>query len=366
MSRLARLLLPMMVLAVASGARADDRSTEFATGPLAEPVAPRDLRELLATVDAKYPLRVTLSTREIIEGHPWRVYGDTLLLVPPTEYAAGIATPDPAHLLAAPVTDIIRVQQRQSGLARGAGWGAKSGALVGGGLGVLLGVVVAAISEDGDDDIGDVGVVAMASLMGAGTGALFGSGIGAGVGAMTHDWYTIWPLGDSQGGGHPDGTVARTRMCVEAGWSHDTDAIEDGSGPGGRLGILRRLGDRVEMGPFVEYHNIRGLVLNEYQYYYPYDDYVPYPTSTSSQLSLGLDVRVNSTTVGSRPFFDSGIGWCAAGDLFLGAHVGAGLRWRGDNHNEYSLALRRYFALTGTDGERGRFWAVSAGITFGP
>ena len=46
MSRLARLLLPMMVLAVASGARADDRSTEFATGPLAEPVAPRDLREV--------------------------------------------------------------------------------------------------------------------------------------------------------------------------------------------------------------------------------------------------------------------------------------------------------------------------------
>jgi hypothetical protein len=360
MSSLARLLLPLMVLALAGSARADDRATEFATEPLAEPVVPRDLSELLATVDAKYPLRVTLSTRETVEGHPWRVYGDTLLLVAPTEYTAGIAAPDAAHLLTAPVTDIIRVQQRRSGLASGAGWGAKSGALVGGGLGLLIGVLVATISEDDDSVAGPIVVI---SLAGVGTGALLGSGIGAGVGAMTHDWYTIWPLGEDPDGEHPDGAIARTRMCVEAGWSHDTEALVDGSGPGARLGILRRLGDRVEMGPFVEYHNIRGLILEDYDWYYGYEQY---EVSTSSQLSLGLDVRVNSAAVGSRPFFDSGVGWCAAGDLFLGAHLGAGLRWRNEGNTEYSLALRRYFALTGTDGDRGRFWAVSAGITFGP
>ena len=337
---------------------AADAAAEFGAPPLVERPQPRELRELLATVDDDLPLRVRLASREVVEGHPWRVYGDTLLLVPPAEFLRQGLTPAPRALVRAPVAEIVQVQQQRSGLAGGAGWGAKSGVIVGGGLGVLIGVAVAALAENDD---GAVGYVMAFTAMGMGSGALVGGGIGAGVGALAHDWYTLWPFPDD-GEAAPndgDGGPHRTRVCAEAGWSGSVDADIDGHGPGARLAVLRRLGPWAEMGPSLEFHDIRGLA--DYESYYG----EPAQRLVERVYALGLDVRVNGSALGARPFAAVGLAWLLGDGLYLGVHGGGGIRWRDGGGREFSLALRRYAPLTEASDDEGHFWSLGAGITFG-
>lgn len=360
--------LAVLLLLAGAGAAAPapdvgDTTGEFATAPLVQKPVARDLRGLLALVDGNLPLRVTLASRDQAVGHPWRVYGDTLLLVAPTAWEAGQA-PRRVDLRGVPLDDITRVEQSRSGARAGAGWGAKSGALVVGGLGLLVGVAVAAIS-DGDSDV--VPVLAFGAV-GAGAGALAGGGLGAGIGALGRDWVTLWPL-DAAGEALPQDAAAgdatrRARLVVEGAWSFDDGAELDGRGPGARLGIVRRIGDIFELGPFAEYHDLRGL----YRYESIYD---PYPPATGSlaarnrQFILGLDLRAHGRGEGVRPFGTAGIGWCLGGDFHVGAHGGGGLRWRGRSGHEVSLVVRRYFEVTGARPRQSRFWSVAAGVTFG-
>lgn len=351
-------VLCWLLLTSAAGARAGEPQSEFTTAPLVERTEPRDLRELLATVPETRPLRVTLTTRETVIGHPWRVYGDTLLLIPPEIYEQDGGAPAAATLLRAPVTQIVQVEQRRSGAASGAGWGARSGAFVGGGLGVLLGAVLVSLS---DDDDGVAVPVVMLGLLGGASGAVAGGGIGAGLGALSRDWHSLWPF-DESGGAASDaayGGSAGTRLCLEAGWSVDDDADQGGRGLGGRLLFLRRIGTWLEMGPAIEYHDVSGWYW--YQSYYG----GTWQNSTSDALGLGLDVRAHGTARGARAFGTFGLGWRAGGDLYLGAHAGGGLRWRAKSGNEIALALRRYFALHRTESETAEFWTLSAGMTFG-
>lgn len=354
----------------AAPARADDPvGHEFEGMPpstSSTPPVARNLRELLALVDGAVPLRVTLSSRDQAIGNPWRVYGDTLLLAPPAEWTAG-RTPERATLLAAPLPDIIRVEQLRSGVRAGAGWGAKSGALVVGGLGLLVGTAVSALT-DGDSDAS--AILALGAI-GAAAGALAGGGIGAGVGALGHDWVAIWPLeaaGEVAGAGAAaQGPAAGNgaRLALEGGWSFDDAAEQDGRGPGVRLGVVRRIGGRFEMGPFAEYHDLRGL----YPYrgstgYYPATDY--YLAARTRLFALGLDVRTQGRGRGPRPCGTTGLAWCLGDGLYVGAHAGAGLRWQHGNGHELTLLVRRHFGVLGSEPRESRFWSIAAGITFGP
>lgn len=331
-----RLLWLMLALAAPLAARAD----EFTAAPLA--VAPRDLRELLATVDGDRLLRVSLDARETIEGYPHLVVADTLLLTPR----------EGTVMLRAPLMDIVNVQQRQPGTRSGAGWGATSGVIAGGALGALFGIVVAAL---GDDDDSDAGPIVAFAIGGVAAGALLGGGIGAGIGAMTHGWATLYPLDSAESEDHEP----RTRLCVEPGGNFGVKNLQGSGGFSARLGILRRLGERVEMGPVAEYHDIRGITVIE-----SYGGYT-YMSETDRLLAVGLDVRVNDEAAGLRPFGSTGVGWCVSEDLYLGGHLGGGLRWRGDHGHEFSVGARRYFSLTGTQARRAQFWAVTAGVTVG-
>lgn len=340
-----------------------DAGGEFAPAPLVQRPVARDLRELLALIDGTRPLRVTLASRDQAVGHPWRVYGDTLLLVPPAAWEAGRA-PRQADLRGVSLDDIVRVEQSRSGARAGAGWGAKSGALVVGGLGVLVGAAISALSESDSDA---TPIVAFGA-MGAAAGALAGGGIGAGVGALGRDWATLWPLAEADGAPPPDGTNGdgprRTRFRLEGTWSFDDGAEADGHGPGARIGLVRRLSDSLELGPFAEYHDLRGT--------YWYDSHIEgYPPGGSFLASrhrlfaLGLDVHAHRRGAGARPFGSAGIGWCLGDDLYVGAHGGGGVRWRGRSGHVFSLVVRRYFEVTGTQPREGRFWSVAAGVTFG-
>lgn len=334
-----RLVSWVLLAALATVAHAD----EFTATPLAEP--PHDLRQLLATIDGEHLLSIDLAAGRTVEGYPHRVVADTLLLT--TEEGA-------APLLRAPLAEIVKIRQRRSGAASGAGWGAVSGVVAGGALGALFGIVVASI----DDDDGAGPIVAF-SLGGVAAGALLGSGIGAGIGAMTHGWRTVYPLDESDDFASVDEGSPRTRLCLEPGWNFGVSGVRDSAGLGARLGVLRRLGGRLEMGPFIEYHDISGV-----REVYPYYGGV-YLDQTSRLLAVGIDVRANGTDTGWRPFGTGGTGWCVSNDLYLGGHLGGGIRWRGDSGHEFSLGARRYFSLTGGQARIAQFWSVTAGIAVG-
>jgi hypothetical protein len=333
-----------------------DPTTEFATRPLRETFAPRDVREVLALVEADLPLRVRLLSREQQEGYPWRVEGDTLRLIPLATYRAGDMAPADTVLLAVPVTEIIAVWQQRSGVREGLKWGAKSGAIIGGGLGMLVGAALSSLS----DDDSDAAPIMAASLIFAASGAAAGTLVGGAVGALTSDWFPLWPPDEGVGpDGGPAGNLSRARWCLEPGWSFRSEAETDGSGPSLRMGFLRRLGRWVELGPCVEYHDIEGELWRD-SYYGG-----PYLSHASNKLGLGLDIHLDERGLGLRPLGTAGLGWFAGDDLYLGAHLGAGLRWRSAQGTELSLTARRYLPLTGSETDIARFWAVSAGVTLG-
>jgi hypothetical protein len=362
---LAFLLLSGAAGTAGAATRADDPTGhEFGVAPLTAPAgdrAPRDLRELLAVVDGDLPLRVTRVTRHQVVGHPWRVYGDTLLLVPPPDWRSG-RTPAREVLLGVALDDIARIEQSRSGVRAGAGWGARSGALVVGGLGLLVGAAVSALTE-GDSDV--TPVVAFGAI-GAGVGALAGGGIGAGVGALGRHWVTIWPFeaaGESRPPGNGD-DGGRSRFALEGAWSFDDAAEQDGRGPGVRVGIVRRVGGLFELGPFAEYHDLDGL----YRYpgsgpYYPSQG--EFLVARSRRFALGLDLRAQGRAEGLRPCGTAGLAWFLGDGLYFGAHAGAGLRWRQTGGHEVTLFVRRYFSVVGSESRESRFWSVAAGVTFG-
>jgi hypothetical protein len=69
---MSKLRLPVLFLALALWASAAPAETA--------PTPPRDLRELLATVDGELTLQVVLASGERVEGHAYRVENDTLQL----------------------------------------------------------------------------------------------------------------------------------------------------------------------------------------------------------------------------------------------------------------------------------------------
>lgn len=345
-----------VVLSATSALAVGDPTAEFATRPLPEKVAPRDLREVLALVEADLPLRVRLLSREQQEGYPWRVEGDTLRLFPlAADGSSGHAAAD-TNLLAVPVAEIVAVWQKRSGVREGLTWGAKSGAIVGGGLGMLVGAILSSLS----DDDSDAAPIMAASVLFAASGAAAGTLVGGAVGALTSDWFPLWPPDEGVGpDGGPAGNATRARWCLEPGWSFRSEAQTDGSGPSLRMAFLRRLGRWVELGPCVEYHDIEGELWRD-SYYGG-----PYLSHASKKLGLGLDIHLDERGLGLRPLGSAGLGWFAGDDLYLGAHLGAGLRWRSARGTELSLTARRYLPLTGTETDIARFWAVSAGVTLG-
>ncbi len=347
----------------AAAARAEDPTVrEFDVAPLTTPHAPRDLRELLALADGDLPLRVTRASRDQVVGHPWRVYGDTLLLVPPPDWRSG-RTPAREILLGVALDDIARLEQSRSGVRAGAGWGARSGALVVGGLGLLVGAAVSALTE-GDSDV--TPVVAFGAI-GAAAGALAGGGIGAGIGALGRDWVTLWPF-ESAGESRPPegGGGGRSRFVLEGAWSFDDGAEQDGRGPGVRAGVVRRVGGLFEMGPFAEYHDLGGLYRYAPGGQYEYPHAGDFLVERSRLFALGLDVRAQGRGAGLRPCGATGLAWCLGEGLYVGAHAGAGLRWRLAGGHDLTLFVRRHFGVIGSEPRESRFWSIAAGVTFGP
>ena len=368
MSRTRCLSLALLFLSLAAAlvaphpaaAQTDDvggaGSGEFSVSPLREPAPERDLRGVLADAATERLLRVLLRDGSQVDGFPWGVVGDTLHLLPPATPGAASTSATAecvARTIALPLPAIAAAWQQRPGTREGLRWGAKSGAIVMGGLGLLVGVAVAAFG--GEDS--DLWPVALFGGVGALAGAGAGSIVGGVAGSLTVDWLPLWPPGLEEGPAEDsDGRVQRTHWNVEPGWASHPEAATGGSGPGLRVAVLRRLGRGVELGPCLEYHDIGGTAWQDAYYG------GAQLSGTSPVLALGLDIHANDSAPGLRPVASAGLGWAVRDGVYIEAHLGAGLRWRSARGTELSLVGRRFVALSGEDGELGRFWTASAGV----
>ncbi len=348
-ARLALLAL-LATAAVAAEPTPPPSSTPTSTSLSPSPAPSRDLRLLLATVDANTALQVMLADGTTLEGFPHRVEADTLLLTTALRDGSEFTVTAATRFLRAPLGEITEIRQDRRSMQAGASIGARTGAVTVGALGGLIGLLIASFDESGDSNAA-VGVVIGVGA-GAAIGAALGSGIGAGVGALDRGWDTIWPRSVER-------PRRRTRLALEPGYAQATDMVVDGHGLSGRLALLQRTSGRIEMGPVVELHNVRGVDLRE-------TPWGTYEHATSLAFGAGLDVRVNALAPGWRPFASGGVGWRVQDDLFLAGHVGGGLRWRDDGARAVTFAARYHFPFTNPDDDPPPFWTFSAGLVFGP
>lgn len=317
-----------------------------------------DLRAVLATADQDRLLRITLFSRVRLEGHPYLIEADTLLLIPPADYLDFRESGRAGGFLQAPLQEIALVQQRRSGAAQGGKWGLTAGGLAGSTLGVLLGLLVSGLNDSQDSDVQPV--IAL-GLMGGGMGAAVGGGIGAGIGALTDSWYILHPGDDSLEPEPPVEPSAPIRFDFQTGYAMGESEGIRVSGLSLRCGLPRLLGARATLGPAIGYHHLTGTRS------FSTPDYQGSASIGDPVVTVGLDLRIAGLGGRVRPFLDLGAGANIASDLYPGAHVGAGLIHAGAGGAAGYLGVRYHFNLHGDfDGGISDFWVIGAGLAFGP
>lgn len=319
------------------------------------------LAELLPGLDPRHLLRATLLTREVIEGHPRRVRGDTLWLAPPV--ARG------ADAVLVPVwTDVlVRLEQRRRATDLGAKVGSGSGAAIGGVLGFLLGLWGASWNDDGKD----VPIVVVCTMGGAAVVGAAGGLLGAGVGSAGSTWYVIWPSRETErelravrAQAHADSVAARakpsvTRILIEAGYAA-TGGPYDMTGAALGAGLLGEPRPGLEVGPVMRAHALGGLADVR-------------PTVVSGEvtrlepiMSLSVDARLARAAPGWRPWVQAGLGLSLASDLYPSAHLGLGIRHRLRQDRDWGFVVGRHFRLGNVaDAAHGQ-WAATLVFTIAP
>ncbi|MGD9546343.1 MAG: hypothetical protein AB7V45_02235 [Candidatus Krumholzibacteriia bacterium] len=350
-------LLALVVLLAALPAAADPGDfSEFNPSEKIEDVDP-DLRSILATVEQDRLLRITLMSRVRMEGYPYLVRADTLLILSPDGFQEYRRTGLPSGVLAAPVDQIARIQQRRSGAARGGQWGLTAGGLAGGTLGVMLGLVVAGINDNQDSDVNPVLGL---GLVGAAMGAAVVGGIGAGIGSLTYSWYSIHPRSGPRESEPLIEPGAPTILDFQVGYAVGKSYGYSLSGLSLQGGFLRRIGGKASLGPAIGYHHLTGTRS------FDTADYQGTASFGDPVVTVGLDLKIFAGTGGLHPYLDLGAGAHIASDLYPGAHVGGGLLLAGAGGTSGYLGVRYHFNLHGDfDGGISDFWVIGAGLGLG-
>lgn len=296
---------------------------------------PRELRELLATVDGQATLRIRVAAGEPVIGQAHHVENDTLVVRSDAGTPARVA-----------LADIVEVSLRRETVREGAHWGATIGATALGTLGALFGLALSAWEGDPEAAPAVAG-----GLIGIAVGGAIGSGVGAGIGAMDRSWDVVYPTTAPR-------VERRTRLALEGGSAFGRGLIEGGDGVSARLSVLKRTSRRLEIGPVAEFYDVGG-------YKYTDSPWGVYAESASISLGVGFAVRANSAARGLRPFADTELAWRAQDGLHLGSHVGGGLRWRGQGAAELTVGVRHHFLVTHSEETSPAFWSVTAGVVLG-
>lgn len=326
------------------------------------------LREVLAQAAARYRLRLTLLSRDIVEGHPLACRGDTLWLVPPGYYHArrGPLPDARRHLVPVFVPDIVRLQQRRPGTDRGGEIGATSGVVVGGVFGLLVGLWVSGWNgEDGND----FAAIAGCMMGGASVTAMAGSLVGSGLGATGHVWYALWPTDELAPDrltrqeaarlAATDAPPSLTRVLAEAGYAASGDPYRQ-SGSTLGLGLLGVPGTHLELGPVIRFQALGGVA--DVPPALGTDDF----TKLEPIITFGLDARLGRRERGWRPWFEGGVGLSLASELYPSAHAGLGLRLRTERDFEIGAVARRYFMLNDVPDAVHGYWTIGLVVSIVP
>jgi hypothetical protein len=316
--------------------------------------APAALRIVLAGLDARYTLRVTVFSREQRTGCPVRVAADTLWL----EGGQPLA-----------LADIARIEQQQSGFREGAQWAGLTGTVIGGLIGGWLGAQASGLGDDdGSPTFEAIAVGASLGMVMLGMPAAL---IGGGVGALAENWTTLYPPGLVTTPPPPADddrpavdrerrrTRSHARLLLESGWSTGSADRLESAGLAFSAALLTRLSPTFEYGPAFSFHALDTVV-----------DIPPRTTSNTMTTvppvaSMGVDFRCQSSAPGARPWLDGGLGLVLSNDMHIGAHLGCGYRVRDAHGRDYGVFVRRQVPLVKQVDAIGGFWTLGAGFTFG-
>lgn len=287
-------------------------------------------------------LEVTLDDGSIHTGYLVRARIDSLVLGPWGEEAETSLA----------VAEIVRLREKRSNAARGAGWGAVSGTLIGGSLGILSGLYLSSINDSEESDVGPVlGGAAIGAAMGAGVFGLTGWGIGA----LTGSWRTLYgpEEQDIKGDDH-----APTRLALDLGYGSLKRSETTFDGFTIRLGLNKPISSRIQMGPHLEYVNLGGTSVN---YGNGYEEYV----SNDDSFHASFGMKANFKRTGFGPYAAAGFGWYWGNGGYLGGHLGGGLRYLNRGGTDFNLDGRYHFNVTEIDkGSDAGYWTLTAGFSF--
>jgi hypothetical protein len=299
-------------------------------------------------------LELSLTDGQFARGVAVQVLNDTLYLRPDN----GGLVP----LSRYPLADILRVRQWHTNSSTGAGWGATSGAIVVGGFGVLVGLLVVSYDHQADSDEYIAPVLAL-TLVGAAAGAFTGGVLGAGVGALVSSWHQVWPALDSS-----PGVIAatefppysrNTRLNLFAGGGHTVVPSYDVTSFVGRVSVHKTLSEKVSLGPSLGYHNFGG---DETLYGNGYTEI----RSRDDLLMMALTAKFRGDQSGIGPYGTVGTGWFIGDKAFIGGHLGGGLRWPVGGTTDLELDVRYHFNFTHVDPDQiDQFWTVGLNFGFG-
>ena len=318
-----------------------------------KPAADLPLSEALRLLPANRLLELTLPEGQFARGYAVQVSKDTLHLRQENERLGPVTR--------YPLADILRVRQWQNNSSRGAGTGAISGAVVVGGFGALVGLMVASYNDGSGNDDYVAPVIAM-TLVGAVVGAFAGGVLGTGVGSLISSGHPVCRGGEpEQSAQFPDLPVysRQSRLNLFAGGGRTLLPEYEVTSLVGRIGLHKTLGPNLSLGPTVGYHNFGGQETLH--------------TGDSSEfrsrgdiLMMALSGKFRGARSGFAPYATAGAGWFLGNDTFIGGHVGGGLHWQTHQSTDLELDVRYHFNFSGVDADQiNRFWTVGLNFGFG-
>jgi len=291
-------------------------------------------------------LEITLADGTVVTGMLLGARTDSLL-VDPGDGA-------PAEALA--VGEIVRIRERRSNAGRGAGWGGISGAMVGGGLGLLSGLYLASVN---DPDAGDAGPVLLGTAAGAVAGAAVFGIIGWGIGSVSDSWRDLYGTEPAARGDRAGEGSSPTRLGLAAGTGAIEIRDERFAGFAWRAGLSKPISPHLEMGPHFEYVHLGGSVVR------PGDGGTAAYVATDDLFHASLGVKVHARRSGFGPYAAVGAGWYWGNGGYLGGHAGGGLRYLNHGGTDVNLDARWHFNITEIDrGADAGFLTVTLGIAF--
>lgn len=282
------------------------------------------LRSLLLRVPTGRPVRLTLDTGARLTGRIRGVDADSVRLAAPAAAAA--------------LADVLTLEEQRSGWATGTKVGMTTGAVVGGAFGLLAGTYLGAINDPED---GDWPVVLTCTALCLAAGGLGGGALGAGVGGLVTHWEPLFPEPDR---GRPRGSLrtappGETRLELTAGLAAAQDGPYAPRAWGGRVGLLRRIGRGLDLGPELGFYDLGETVRIQEN-----GGTTSLRVSPATQMGAGLSWR--RERAGWQPYLAGGLALYLRNEAYTGASVGAGLAWQRASGSALLVDLRHHFCLS--------------------